>query len=351
MSKYRVPVVRSSSELTVPWESLMTIIGGRSVIDSGRLHVNSREEARKYLLAYGFDLNDSGDFNLINEIKDLALVYLTDTLLPYGSLREIPSQYLSYSIEDLIIEASHPQRHTWPYWPCVQLKLLHCAAHALLTHDRLVHDKALELIRERFTRHLQKTGNDLWFGDQNCLIPLVDFTIKEDKSFARSMTKLLHKPGNLALHLHDRLGVRFVTYDIFSAILLIKYLRSRNIISPANTMPEHTRNSLAELKEIRELYKDGTSQFIVDDTPEEALPKSDLNIKPNPHSDKNYRMIKLTERLLVRIGKNRRVFTPYEIQILDQKAWLDAQRGRAAHRAYEKRQLTEVRKRLFGNPD
>jgi len=208
---------------------------------------------------------------------------------------------------------------------------------------------ALHSVRSRFEPFLLEQQGQLWIGDDQCKIPLVDFHIKEEKSFERIMTKLLHKPGNLAMELFDRLGVRLVTHDIFSAVLLIKFLRSRSIIMFANQLPERSRNSLAELHEIQSLYGMEPPPFVVGETVAPAVIESD-NGQGNPFSDRAFRMFKFVERLIVRLGDGRRCIYPYEIQVLDCNAWEATHSGAATHDAYEARQLKRVRHRLFGHP-
>ncbi len=252
---FRIPVVSTPEQVEIPWPTLKTIISGNSVLDLNSIHIKNKQEAFKFLKAYGFDLEKSGDRDLIDQIKNMAF----------------------------------------------------------------------------------------------CQIPLVKYQIKEIKSLSRIMQKLLRKPGNLAVQIYDHLGVQFVTYDIYSAILLIKFLRSRHIISYVNNVPELSKNSLADFEEIQALYESKGAPFIQRSNDADIAKGLSLS-KENPFSSRSFHMIKFVDRLLVPLGENRRVFFPYEIQIFDKTAWDNAQRGPNRHDHYEKRQLASVQRRLFGNP-
>ncbi len=68
----------------------------------------------------------------------------------------------------------------------------------------------------------------------------------------------------------------------------------------------------------------------------------------NPFSSSKFKMIKLIERLLITLPDGRRTFFPYEVQIMDKATHHTARQGNSNHDAYEKRQMREVRRRVFG---
>ncbi len=344
-----VPRLSSTAELDIPWATLETLIGGHSVVDLQQLPLVDEKSIVRFLQAYGFDPADQKDRQAMEQIHTRAIRYLDEVVLPWQWLDAVPQPYRSMSVEELLLEASRAPSGEWPNWPCVLLKVLHCATHALFSQDPSAHSAALESVRARFLPFLFEQQGQQWIGDENCKIPLVEFRIKDEKPFERIMTKLLHKPGNLALEVFDRLGVRLVTHDIFSAVLLIKFLRSRNIIMFANQLPERSRNSLAELDEIHRLYGVGAPPFIVEPLAGAMFTPPELS-RDNPFSDRAFRMFKFVERLIVRLSDDRRCIVPYEIQVLDCNAWESAFSGAATHAAYEARQLKRVRQRLFGHP-
>ena len=44
----RVPVIASADEFSIPWQTLQTIIAGRSLIDTLELQVANLDEARRF---------------------------------------------------------------------------------------------------------------------------------------------------------------------------------------------------------------------------------------------------------------------------------------------------------------
>ncbi|WP_324767036.1 TIGR04552 family protein [Pokkaliibacter plantistimulans] len=340
-----VPRLSSAAELEIPWEMLEPLIGGRSVVDLRQLQLADTDAAVRFLSAYGFNSDMQEDRQWMLLIHERAINYLDEWVLPWHHLERVPEPYRSMPIETLLVEASRPGDHPWPNWPCVLLKVMHCATHALFSEDQEAHRFALDSIRSRYLPFLFEQQGQQWIGDERCKIPLVEFRIKEEKSFERIMTKLLHKPGNLASEVFDRLGVRLVTHDIFSAVLLIQFLRSRAIIMLANQLPERTRNSLAELDEIHRLYGISSSYIVESANETMGLEGS----RGNPFSDRTFRMFKFVERLILRMPSGRRCIYPYEIQVLDANSLEATSQGAATHDAYEARQMCRVRQRLFGH--
>lgn len=325
---------------------LESIIGGKSVIDTTHVSIADTSAAKAFIRAYGFDPDDVDDSQTILDLRERALRYVSQKLLPYQGLAEVPPKYYDMSIEDYLLEATLSAPGSWPNWSCVLLKVIHCAAHALYTHDTEAHAAALVTIKKRFLPFISETDGQKWFGDAGRKIKLVTFEIKDQKGFSRTMTKLLHKPGNLAYEIFDRLGVRFVVNDIHSVVLLIDFLRSRNITMYANNLPERTRNSLAEFERLLGIYHDINSNV---SAPETSSDESVL-VKPkmkNPSSHHEFEALQFTERLMVNLKSGRRTVFPYEVQILDKKSWEKSQIGDASHSAYEHRQIERVRQRLF----
>jgi uncharacterized protein (TIGR04562 family) len=86
------------------------------------------------------------------------------------------------------------------------------------------------------------------------VFPLSNTALKRRNDLYRLVTRLLLKEGNLSSEIYDHIGMRFVTHDIFSAILLIKFLRSRHVFMYANVLPQESKNSLAEFDQIEALF-------------------------------------------------------------------------------------------------
>ena len=190
---------------------------------------------------------------------------------------------------------------------------------------------------------LQKERDGIWIGDDCCRIPLAEYRIKTGKDLFRVVTKLLLKEGNLSSAINDHLGVRFVTLDVFSAVLLIRFLRSRNILMYANILPQASKNSMAEMREIERLFGAYSAGLSPDSEPlDEAAA-----VSVNPYSSRRFRMIKFVERMLVETPAGRITFFPCEFQLVTRRTLEDARLTRADHAKYERRQIEGVRRRLF----
>jgi len=158
------------------------------------------------------------------------------------------------------------------------------------------------------------------------------------------VTKLLLKKGNLCAGIYDHIGMRIVTNDIFSAILLIKFLRSRHIFMYANVLPQESKNSLAEFHQIEALFSEFGAPV---QEPVTRASKRTWSGSENPFSNKKYKMIKIIERILVTTSNGRKAFFPCELQILTKQMHESLSKKKMNHSAYEKRQVTGVKRRLF----
>lgn len=110
-----------------------------------------------------------------------------------------------------------------------------------------------------------------------------------------------------------------------------------------NNIPEATKNSLADFDEIESLY----NEF----GPPPSYTQNEKKIKmddKNPFTSKNFKMIKIIERILVTLPSGRKTFFPYELQILTRHNWEKINKGKTHHDQYEARQIAEVKRRLFG---
>jgi uncharacterized protein (TIGR04562 family) len=341
---YLLPLVDSKKELAVDWDALRSLIGHHSVIDSGVLRIATPAEARQYLLAYGFDLTDPDDRNLLDIIRQQTIQYIESTVLPYESLSVVPQTIKGGSMEEILMRASSGDEH-WPYWPCVFLKVMHCAIHARFSLNPRLQHKALLKMKSRIQGYLNTTlDSTLWIGDRHCQIPLHRIDFKEEKAFDRLMTKLLHKDGNLAMMVADHIGVRFVTHTRYAAVLLCHFLSDRHIVCSANVVPERSKNSLASEGEARHWFDEVPEAEVVAALSREPDFKA---AEENPHSADEFKMLKFVERVMVKQDDGRRTFYPFEVQIYDKDTWNDIQSGAGSHEQYRKRQMESVWKRLF----
>jgi uncharacterized protein (TIGR04562 family) len=335
----RVPMIEHADELNIPWHTLQTIIAGRSLIDTFELHISSLEEAERFLQAYGLECDDEPE-----ELRGQALEYIETVLLQESQLR-LPEAVRRLSLAELLVAASTSPDRKIAEWCCMILKVCHAVAHARWTRDENAYRAALARVHSRLEPYLIETGDGIWIGDEHCRIPLVDYRVKSEKRFFRLINKLLLKEGNLSADIYDHIGLRFVTHDIFAAILLIRFLRSRHVFMYANVLPQQSKNSLAEFEQIEALFAEFSDPIL-----ESATKTSKRGGWPgseNNYSSKKFRMIKIVERMLVTTRAGRKVFFPCEIQILTRQTHELLKRDKMEHSAYERRQVKGVRRRLL----
>ncbi len=337
-SDLRIPVISSPSELNIPWRTLQTIIAGRSLIDTFKLKVHNLGEAQKFLNAYG--LQNSED---VERLRKTAFEYIETVLLKETSLC-LPEKINDFTLPELMVEASADSRSKTSEWSCVILKVCHAIAHAQWTRDEDAYKAALKKINIRMKPFIIELKDGIWIGDDDCRIPIFEYKFKTEKKFFRVVTKLLLKEGNLSTAIYDHIGVRIVTNDIFSAILLIKFLRSRHIFMYANVLPQKSKNSMAEFHQIEELFSEFSAPI------EYTMKGKSKTIEPdskNLYSNKEFKMIKIVERVLVTTNSGRNVFFPCEIQILTKQTHDSLTKKQISHAAYIKRQIEGVKNRLF----
>lgn len=335
---HRIPVISDASELNIPWRTLQTIIAGKSLIDISELNINSLDEAHKFLRAYGLERIEDAE-----GLLKIAREYIETVLLRDSNIN-LPEQMNNISAPELLVNASAAARSRSTEWSCVILKVCHAIAHAQWSRDEDAYDSALIKVKERLMPFLIESRDGTWIGDSKCKIPIIDYSFKSEKKLFRIVTKLLLQQGNLSAGVFDYIGVRFVAHDIFSAILLIKFLRSRHVFMYANLVPQKSKNSMAEFSQIETLF----SKFSVPvqhSLMGQAVGTGRRN--KNPYSSKDFKMIKIVERILVRSKTGKNVFFPSEIQILTKQTHDSLGEKLVSHGSYEKNQIEGVKNRLF----
>jgi uncharacterized protein (TIGR04562 family) len=276
-------------------------------------------------------------------MRKTAFEYL-ETVLLKGTGLYLPENVNALGLPELLLEASADPKSRVSEWSCLILKICHAVAHAQWRKDAEAYSAALVKIKTRLKPYIIESPDGVWIGDDDCRIPIVEYRIKTEKKLFRIVTKLLLKEGNLSARIYDHIGVRFVTNDIFSAILLIKFLRSRNIFMYANLLPRESKNSMVEFHQIEELF----SAF--NDPIEHNIAGETGPVNPareNPFSSQEFKMIKIIERVLVTTGSGRKTLFPCEFQILTRQTYETISKKKISHAAYEKRQIEGVRNRLF----
>ncbi len=374
------------------WSSLRSAVFGSSFIDIPKLNTQSRQEARRFLAAYGYDLDDPVIREEIWRIYFEALSFLRNALLEPGE--SIPTEFLSRGPQSdvlrLMVEASKPDPDASGKWACAFLRVMHTISH--LDND-VRHDffqSAREQIFRRFDKLVQvESGRPKYFGVGNRRVTLLRYQKKERKDRNSTLIKLLSKPSAAVEAIYDRLGFRFVTETKLEAVELLQQFFEHGVICPANIFPNRSINTLVN---IEALWAEVEKQKIVEKadrvSPVEirhlfknAVNSADASARgqKNQFTSNWYRTLQFTCRLLVTapdptfrfwedmkkelgsskmmksklqkipitIRERRSFFYPFEIQIMDKDSYLDAIGGRSRHREYKAKQRLMARNRVL----
>lgn len=382
-----------------PWEILRVVLDGISILDVPRLEVKTIEEATAFIAAYGFDPSNADDMALLWRIYDEAVSFIEKSLSD-SSYPRIPDHLRSSAavndLRRLLLLASEPTENADQVYACALLRVMHTLIH--LTHDpRLrVFDHVQNQILSRLDSHLyvdSKSGATYLGKESEGGIKLVFFKKKDSKDREREIIKLLHKADNLVEEIYDRIGFRLVTETKFAAVRAVRLLLEKNIISIPNVRPGRSRNRLVDFSRVRfevdridtHLRKNEKPAAYID----KLIRRLERRISPrrsarsliNPYTSEHYRAIQFTCRELIKIpnslynihsqltiqlenihgGKQLLnevfpelprpydyVFFPYEIQIMDVKAYADSIFGKSNHEEYRRKQLQAARNRVFG---
>jgi uncharacterized protein (TIGR04552 family) len=347
---------------------LNSVAGGKSALDSRRLHIFSTTEAQAFMRGYGFDPGLESDLEKLWDYYRRAFVLLTEKL--GYSIQDIPDIFHDRKdlkqIENLLLMASKTDSSPEQKWACALLRAMHVFIHS---ENDLFSSYALEIqkqILSPFESRIIVDGthhrtvlraNDSHFAD----VELELFQVKPFKTSTSTVLKLLAKPDALAMRVYDKLGVRFVTKNVFDSFQVIRLLVKENLISFPHIMPDQSSNNIYPvslfieicgdlLKEGKNLSSEQISQRLLSSLKDHPEHES-LFKKENSFSGLDYKFIKFITRKLVRVPKNERefftFFFPYEVQIMDREAYAKVLSGPSEHVAYKERQVEAARKRLF----
>jgi len=391
----------------MPWPVLDVLIGGQSSIDLTELRVTTWDEATAFLQAYGYDPEVAAERRHIHGIMIEAVSFIERQLLtPREWERGIrpPDEILTcVDPRHLVVWASgeSPTDRLKRAWACAILRVMHTIAHIEGVNRTVDLVSAREQIFSRFQRHLfRDDARRLWLGDAQTKVELVHMEWKEHKSRNSIILKLLHKRDNVAETIYDFLGVRMVARRLCDVMMVAKCVRQFNMVVYPNAYPSRARNNLVDLKRfrsqietLREMLISGALSAAEFESMVGRLTAA-LPVEPvspvNPHSAQTYRSIQLTGRQLIKVRawryewleklrraidkeklppETRRVlgdleylvegwhsvketldeaaFFPFEVQILDEEGWAQAQSGEANHDKYKLSQNRAARKRVL----
>lgn len=355
---------------------LECVVGGVSVLDIPRLNVHTREEARQFILAYGYNLDDPEHREQLWSTHRRAVALIKEMLLDAGETipESLTDQVHLGELTELLIIASSRKKedHELQRWACAILRVMHVYVH--LRND--LFGAFRDEIQSQILNPIQQA---IWLDDQtgqtilgpNSVmggVHLHKYEIKPFKTTASSVVKLLARPERVALTLLDKLGVRFVTRTVYDSFRVIKFLVDSHLISYSHIMPDQSNNTLFPLNiflEVMEELKLLDSKGVK--SPPEAVErmlKERLDVakarahyleKANEFSGRDYRFVKFINRKLisVMIGDGERMrqfrfFYPYEVQIMDHDTYTRNLSGPMAHDEYKARQRRKARERVLG---
>src|SRR5689334_2875073 len=107
-----------------------TMLGGASVLSNTRLRLKSPEQAKEFLISYGYNVDDDGDAARLWSFHRRAVTYIeTQLLLPGEKVpQELSEAVLVKDPTQLLLWASEPvsarQR-----WACALLRVMHVLNH------------------------------------------------------------------------------------------------------------------------------------------------------------------------------------------------------------------------------
>ena len=395
--------MNATNTFEFPWPSVKVVLEGSSILDVPRLELKSMEEATAFIQAYGFDSNNLEDNELIWKFFEEAVCFIEKVIADPQEAKipeHLKTRKVIIDIRRILLMASDKVGNPDQRYACAILRVMHVMIH--LTNDpRLKFFQQMQtqvLLRlDRFL-YTDVTSGATYLGkkEEGEGVKLLFFKKKERKDRDREIIKLLHKAKSVVEEIYDRVGIRLVTETKLEALKAVRILLEKNIISLPNIRPGWSRNRLFDLKRV--IFE--TDRIIthmkktLEPAPyvEKMIKRLERRISTrrlgrsliNPHTSEYYKAIQFTCRELVKVRNplhqaytnlieqlnglpgggqvlsevfptppipHEYGFFPYEIQIMDVKAYADSIFGKSNHEEYRKKQLEAARCRVFGRPE
>lgn len=362
----------SASPFAFSRPTLDCVVGGRSALDLTKLEINTRGQAREFVEAYGYNLDDPLQRDDLWATHRRALAMIREQLLDEGEA--IPAElYDPTKLEDitqLLMYASStdPAQTDLQRWSCALLKVMHVYVHLRNDLFSAFRDQIQQQILKPLEAAIIQQDGKTFVGERD-RIEIQRFEVKPFKTTASSVIKLLARPERVALTLLDKLGVRFVTRNIYDSFRVVRFLMESHIVSFPHIIPDQSSNTLYPLnlfmESMAELeHSQAGAGAISDSFIEEWLKRSldehasraEFKEKLNEFSGPDHRFIKFINRKLISVpvgvGENTRAFRffyPFEIQVMDEATWQKNLTGPTAHDQYKDRQRRRARERVLGS--
>lgn len=351
-----------------PLTNLQSLIGGLTALDVPKLTIQSLDEAKAFVRAYGFDPDSEKDIQRLWIYHRRAVTFIQTELLEesesFPDALSDPNQLkdLNYL---LIYASTHDQREmSLQRWACATLKVMHVMVHLdndLFTHyNTAIQDQILKPYQNMI---FKDPVHGTYLGSPNDLesIGLKKFDIKPFKTSKSSVTKLLAKPEEVAFTLLDKMGVRFVTKHLYDVFRVLRFLIDEHLVSFPHVISDQSNNTLYPINLFYEVVEGLTKEMdltsaeldeLLKAKMEEAKERAEFRQKLNTFSSMDYKFIKFITRTLIRVpladGTEFTFFYPYEVQIVDYETYLKNLSGTASHDEYKTRQKRRARLRVLG---
>lgn len=343
-------------------QNLRTVLSGDSAIDFNRLEISNLEHANQFIQSYGYNATKSEDVEEIWGIHRKSVSLIREHLMEEGERipDELADPSLLGEIGNLLVLASQKSESGVSAenqrWACAILKVMHAYAHVKNDLFSQFSDQIQDQVLKRFKNHItEDPAFGIRLGTGEGAIALHKFDVKPFKRTSSSVIKLLSKKQAVAINLLDRLGIRFVTKNIFDAFRVTDFLLKENVVNFPNVMPEQSHNNLYPVNLLLEAMKENPNAENVNDILQKKIENSqvraEFKVKENEFSSSNYRFMKFISRQLIEVelgGKAIHFFFPFEVQIVDYETYIANLSGPEAHDEYKKRQKVAARLRVFG---
>lgn len=355
------------------WPILDTIAGGKSALDIPGLEIDTENKANLFLKTYGFDVHIEKDIEKLWYYHRRSIVLMTEKL--GYSLSEMPEELTDrkklVDITKLLFYATPKNSFSKEYqvWSCALLRCIHVFVHTENDLFTSYSEEIQKQVLSDFQRYIYHDGQthkiflanleSKEFSLEQSKIELVQFQSKPFKTSSSTVIKLLARPDALAMRIFDKLGVRFVTKDIYDVFSVLRFLLDHQMISFPHIMPDQASNNLYPIKVFKEALlalknKSLTKEEIkvyLENYLKENYKDSEFFRKMNEQTHNEFKFIKFITRKLIHIEKDgKRLFSfffPYEVQLMDEKAFESIVSGPSNHDSYKKRQVQAARQRLF----
>lgn len=343
-----------------------SLIGGRSVLHMQKLRTKTLDQAEAFLKAYGYDLSMAEDRERAWAIHARAVAYVESQLL-LGTDKELPLQLKQPErlghLGQLLLAASDDslENRELARWACGLLRVMHVVSHVQNDLFSYFYSEIQEEIFKPYEKHVHRDEKGgLTLGTGQDAIALQSFDLKPFKYTDSTITKFLAKPDAVAFGVLDKVGLRFVTKNLFDCFRLMRFLVQHSVVSFPHLVPDQSNNTLYPVNLFMEVVESFQNQNATVEEVDEALKtklkehseRAEFVLKHNPFSGSDYRFIKFITRRLIRVpmrdGRSFTFFYPYEVQIMDGETFKGQIEGPSSHKEYKDRQRAMARSRVFG---